>query len=152
MDEKESTETSQKSKHRRTESTVKTVNDVEGKQNGIQAEENEIAIKLEKAYKSYGSRKHKHPVLVGLDMEVGKGHIYGLLGKIKPFRCFKPFRFFKSCRFVSIMLLLSILSDLTIFSDLSICQLRRFCLFALSLSMLSIFLFVGLILTRSVKS
>ena len=80
MDEKESSKKS--SNHKRTESTVNVINDHEGKQNGIQTEENEVAIKLEKAYKSYGSRKHKHPVLMGLDMEVGKGHIYGLLGKI----------------------------------------------------------------------
>ena len=39
----------------------------------IQAEPEEVAIKLDKAYKSYGSRKQKLPVLVGLDMEVGKG-------------------------------------------------------------------------------
>ena len=70
-----------KKSHRRTTSSV--ANDKEGKQNGGKIDE--VAIKLEKAYKSYGSRKHKHQVLMGLDMEVGKGHIYGLLGKISYF-------------------------------------------------------------------
>ena len=68
-----------KSSHRRTTSSV-TTNEV-ASMKMIQNEPEEVAIKLDKAYKSYGSRKHKHPVLMGLDMEVGKGHIYGLLGK-----------------------------------------------------------------------
>ena len=70
-----------KSSHRRTTSSV-TTNEV-ASMKMIQTEPEEVAIKLDKAYKSYGSRKHKHPVLMGLDMEVGKGHIYGLLGKPK---------------------------------------------------------------------
>lgn len=70
------------SSHRRTPSSV-TANEVTSTKMKaeIQAEPEEVAIKLDKAYKSYGSRKQKLPVLVGLDMEVGKGQIYGLLGK-----------------------------------------------------------------------
>ena len=39
------------------------------------------AIKLESTYKTYGSGKSKTQVLIGLNMEVPKGQIYGLLGK-----------------------------------------------------------------------
>ena len=39
------------------------------------------AIRLSDAHKHYGSGKKKMPVLVGLDMEVQKGQIYGLLGE-----------------------------------------------------------------------
>ena len=38
------------------------------------------AIKLESTYKTYGSGKSKTQVLIGLNMEVPKGQIYGLLG------------------------------------------------------------------------
>ena len=41
----------------------------------------EPAIKLESTYKTYGSGKSKTQVLIGLNMEVPKGQIYGLLGK-----------------------------------------------------------------------
>ncbi len=41
----------------------------------------EPAIKLTSAYKHYGSRKKKTPVLLGLDMRVERGQIYGLLGE-----------------------------------------------------------------------
>ena len=40
----------------------------------------EKAICLESAYKHYGKGKGKLPVLLGLDMNVEKGTIYGLLG------------------------------------------------------------------------
>ena len=68
-----------KKSHRRTTSSVTNENSVKMKPELEESEE--VAIKLDKAFKAYGSRKHKHPVLMGLDMEVGKGHIYGLLGK-----------------------------------------------------------------------
>ena len=39
------------------------------------------AIQLEGAYKSYGGTgKKSHPVLLGLNMSVPRGRIYGLLG------------------------------------------------------------------------
>ena len=76
---KDETNSSKKS-HRRTTSSVTNDNSVKMKPELEESEE--VAIKLDKAFKSYGSRKHKHPVLMGLDMEVGKGHIYGLLGKV----------------------------------------------------------------------
>ena len=41
----------------------------------------EVAISLDGARKSYGSRKKRLPVLLGLDMTVERGTIYGLLGK-----------------------------------------------------------------------
>lgn len=41
----------------------------------------QIAIRLDNACKHYGGGKKKTPVLLGLDMEVKKGQIYGLLGK-----------------------------------------------------------------------
>ena len=41
----------------------------------------EPAIKLESTYKTYGSGESKTQVLIGLNMEVPKGQIYGLLGK-----------------------------------------------------------------------
>ena len=81
-----------KSSHRRTTSSV-TTNEV-ASMKMIQNEPEEVAIKLDKAYKSYGSRKHKHPVLMGLDMEVGKGHIYGLLGKSQLILIFKKMSHF----------------------------------------------------------
>ena len=39
------------------------------------------AISLNSAYKHYGKGRKKLPVLLGLDMTVEKGTIYGLLGK-----------------------------------------------------------------------
>lgn len=41
----------------------------------------EKAICLDKAYKHYGKGGKKFPVLLGLDMNVEQGTIYGLLGK-----------------------------------------------------------------------
>ena len=41
-----------------------------------------LAIQLKSAYKHYGSGKNRLPVLIGLNMNVPKGQIYGLLGKI----------------------------------------------------------------------
>ncbi len=43
-------------------------------------EPEEVAIRLEDAYKHYGSGKSRMPVLIGLNMEVKRGQIYGLLG------------------------------------------------------------------------
>jgi ABC-type multidrug transport system fused ATPase/permease subunit len=40
----------------------------------------DLAIRLEGAYKHYGSGRNKSPVLIGLDMSVPRGKIYGLLG------------------------------------------------------------------------
>ena len=40
------------------------------------------AICLDSAYKHYGKGRSKTPVLLGLDMNVERGTIYGLLGKI----------------------------------------------------------------------
>ena len=40
----------------------------------------EKAICLESTYKHYGKGRSKLPVLLGLDMNVEKGTIYGLLG------------------------------------------------------------------------
>ena len=42
----------------------------------------EKAICLDSAYKHYGKGRSKTPVLLGLDMNVDRGTIYGLLGKI----------------------------------------------------------------------
>ena len=42
----------------------------------------EKAICLDKAYKHYGKGGKKFPVLLGLDMNVEQGTIYGLLGKL----------------------------------------------------------------------
>lgn len=42
----------------------------------------DLAIELDSAYKHYGSGKTKTPVLMGLDMKVTKGQIYGLLGEL----------------------------------------------------------------------
>jgi hypothetical protein len=42
----------------------------------------EYAIRFESAYKHYGSGKSRTPVLLGLDMNVERGQIYGLLGKM----------------------------------------------------------------------
>ena len=42
----------------------------------------EKAICLDKAYKHYGKGGKKFPVLLGLDMNVEQGTIYGLLGKM----------------------------------------------------------------------
>ncbi len=42
--------------------------------------QNEVAIELASTYKHYGSGKSKLPVLIGLNMEVERGQIYGLLG------------------------------------------------------------------------
>ena len=42
----------------------------------------QVAIKLESTYKHYGSGKSKTQVLIGLNMEVARGQIYGLLGKL----------------------------------------------------------------------
>ena len=44
---------------------------------------NEKAICLDSAYKHYGKGRKKFPVLLGLDMNVEKGTIYGLLGNYK---------------------------------------------------------------------
>lgn len=44
--------------------------------------EDNVAIRLEEAFKHYGSGKHKTPVLLGLDMCVRRGQIYGLLGEL----------------------------------------------------------------------
>ena len=41
----------------------------------------ELAIRLQGAYKHYGKGGKRTPVLLGLDMEVKRGEIYGLLGK-----------------------------------------------------------------------
>jgi hypothetical protein len=41
----------------------------------------EYAIRFESAYKHYGHGKGRTPVLLGLDMNVERGQIYGLLGK-----------------------------------------------------------------------
>ena len=43
----------------------------------------EKAISLESAYKHYGKGRKKFPVLLGLDMNVEKGTIYGLLGNLE---------------------------------------------------------------------
>ncbi len=43
-------------------------------------DEDDLAIRLNGAYKHYGSGKKKTDVLVGLDMSVPRGKIYGLLG------------------------------------------------------------------------
>jgi len=40
----------------------------------------ETAIKFRSAYKHYGRRSRRVPVLVGLNMTIPKGAIYGLLG------------------------------------------------------------------------
>ena len=40
-----------------------------------------VAIRLSNAHKHYGTRKKRLPVLIGLDMEVRRGQIYGLLGE-----------------------------------------------------------------------
>ena len=39
-----------------------------------------VAIAFDGAYKHYGSGRRKVPVLIGLDMTIPKGAIYGLLG------------------------------------------------------------------------
>lgn len=44
----------------------------------------DVAIRLSNAHKHYGSGSKQMPVLIGLDMEVKKGQIYGLLGKESP--------------------------------------------------------------------
>lgn len=44
------------------------------------AKDPEVAINLDDAFKHYGHGKSRLPVLLGLNMEVGKGQIYGLLG------------------------------------------------------------------------
>lgn len=46
-----------------------------------QTKEGPVAIKISNAYKHYTSGQKRTPVLLGLDMEVKKGQIYGLLGK-----------------------------------------------------------------------
>ena len=43
--------------------------------------EEEYAIKFKSAFKHYGHGKGRTPVLLGLDMNVERGQIYGLLGK-----------------------------------------------------------------------
>nr|AHK05672.1 ATP-binding cassette transporter sub-family H 103004 [Tigriopus japonicus] len=45
-----------------------------------QTKEGPVAIKISNAYKHYTSGQKRTPVLLGLDMEVKKGQIYGLLG------------------------------------------------------------------------
>ena len=47
----------------------------------IENDQDEVAIKLDSVYKHYGSGKSRLPVLIGLNMEVPTGQIYGLLGK-----------------------------------------------------------------------
>ena len=73
--------------HRRTQSqVVSSAGSGSIKENSIidiipqQQQSDEIAIKLATAHKHYGSGKSKLPVLMGLNMEVGRGQIYGLLG------------------------------------------------------------------------
>lgn len=65
-------------------SDLKTVtvvpNNINREPNGT-CDDSDVAIRLESAYKHYGSRKSGTPVLMGLDMEVKKGQIYGLLGE-----------------------------------------------------------------------
>eukprot|EP00095_Tigriopus_kingsejongensis_P003146 maker-scaffold662_size116868-snap-gene-0.17 protein:Tk03146 transcript:maker-scaffold662_size116868-snap-gene-0.17-mRNA-1 annotation:"abc transporter" len=46
----------------------------------INPEEAPVAIKVSNAYKHFGNSHKRTPVLLGLDMEVCKGQIYGLLG------------------------------------------------------------------------
>lgn len=48
----------------------------------IQTSNDVPAIKLDAAYKHYGSGKSRLPVLIGLNMQVERGQIYGLLGKL----------------------------------------------------------------------
>ena len=42
----------------------------------------DYAIRFESAYKHYGHGRTRTPVLLGLDMNVERGQIYGLLGKV----------------------------------------------------------------------
>lgn len=62
-------------------SPTKTTQTTPLKNHGRHDEDGDVAIQLSSAYKHYGSGKNKTPVLVGLDMEVTKGQIYGLLGR-----------------------------------------------------------------------
>ena len=67
----------QPKKHRRTNSQISLKKDAV-----IDIQQSpQVAIKLDSAYKHYGSGKSRLPVLVGLNMEVQAGQIYGLLGK-----------------------------------------------------------------------
>jgi hypothetical protein len=93
---KEANNSPVKKHHRRTSSSVdkdnSTVIDISSQQPptnedtaadpGVQKVE--VAIRLDSAYKSYGRGKTKLPVLIGLNMEVPRGQIYGLLGKQSP--------------------------------------------------------------------
>ena len=48
------------------------------------------AIALSGAHKHYGRGRGKTPVLMGLDMTVQRGQIYGLLGETTRVACLRP--------------------------------------------------------------
>ena len=51
-------------------------------------ENTNLAIELSDTFKDYGSGKSRLPVLIGLNMNVVRGQIYGLLGKSLEFPLF----------------------------------------------------------------
>ena len=51
-------------------------------------ENTNLAIELSDTFKDYGSGKSRLPVLIGLNMNVVRGQIYGLLGKSLEFPFF----------------------------------------------------------------
>lgn len=62
-------------------STISTFSDSESQTSQIIPEDvDSYAICLRDAYLHYGSGKKKVPVLIGLDMTIPRGAIYGLLG------------------------------------------------------------------------
>ena len=64
-------------------------------------ENTNLAIELSDTFKDYGSGKSRLPVLIGLNMNVVRGQIYGLLGKSLEFPLF--WRVLPRCNFTNFL-------------------------------------------------